>query len=309
MKRSWQKVAWGLVIVSCVVASSYATPSTPQLPARQPWWTNLFSRPTRPFSHYVTRDVLGDLAWLPLKPRYVAAHDDYQEQSPYIPLEARDDYSAGTKRRYDPARCFRSFGLAYLKQLHINDSLEVIPTDFADGSAAYKKSMLALAKKIGPALKNHETAPVYLQWISRSIGYGVFAKKKIPQGFIGEYTGLIVPATKDLSTNRFIFTFPGICRNKATKQTVECFIDAGRSGNYTRFVNHSNHPNVTVQYALIPEDPSDPAPQRGYYHVIYSANRTINADEELTVHYGKAYWESVGHAPQKLTPKKKEKRG
>ena len=57
-------------------------------------------------------------------------------------------------------------------------------------------------------------------------------------------------------------------------------IDAGAMGNHTRFINHSCEENCRTVYALI----------NGIPRNFIISKRTIKADEQLSIWYGKGYF-------------------
>jgi SET domain-containing protein len=57
-------------------------------------------------------------------------------------------------------------------------------------------------------------------------------------------------------------------------------IDAEEKGNFTRFINHSDEPNLTSRWIVVD----------GIYHVILFANQLIPKGTQLTYDYGPNYW-------------------
>lgn len=114
-------------------------------------------------------------------------------------------------------------------------------------------------------------------WLNASIGYGVFATQNIPAwSFVGEYTG-ILRRRKILfsSINDYCFRYP------VTIWPFKYFtIDSEKHGNFTRFINHSDQPNVESLGVFCD----------GLYRVIVRTTRTISQGEELCYHYGPLYW-------------------
>lgn len=114
-------------------------------------------------------------------------------------------------------------------------------------------------------------------WIHPRVGYGVFARRDFPAwAFIGEYVGAVrsLPLVNPL-INDYCFRYPlpmWSCKRFT--------IDSEQQGNFTRFLNHSDTPNVESIGVLC----------NGVYHVILRTTRIVKAGEELCYHYGDLYW-------------------
>ena len=81
-------------------------------------------------------------------------------------------------------------------------------------------------------------------------------------------------------------------------------IDALKKGNFTRFINHSEKPNVIAHLVRIPSNSHgvDPSPME----IVYYAKRTIFPGEQLLVCYEdgeKSYWGSLDVKPFPMTAK------
>lgn len=128
-----------------------------------------------------------------------------------------------------------------------------------------------------------------LPWHSRIPGHGVFLQERTPAGarmpsitrgqLVGEYVGELVPCDRPGADyageagGRYIFDGP--FRN--------WFVDGGKWGNASRFINHHCRPNLKAVPVLV-----------GGRHVIsFRALRAIRAGDELTVHYGQSYFTEV----------------
>ena len=82
------------------------------------------------------------------------------------------------------------------------------------------------------------------------------------------------------------------------KRLYALMVDALKKGNFTRFINHSEKPNVIAHIHSVPKNSYglDPTP----VEVIYFAKKTIRPGEQLLVSYEdeeKSYW-----APAKIKP-------
>jgi len=117
---------------------------------------------------------------------------------------------------------------------------------------------------------------IYIRHISSSIGYGVFASRDLGAlTYIGEYTGLVTRRqTKKTRFNDYVFGY------MTGPKESPFIIDAYKKGNFTRFINHSDEPNLNSRWVIC----------KGVTRIILFANRLIKKDEQLTYDYGKYYW-------------------
>ncbi|HSX11480.1 MAG TPA: SET domain-containing protein-lysine N-methyltransferase [Chlamydiales bacterium] len=81
-------------------------------------------------------------------------------------------------------------------------------------------------------------------------------------------------------------------------------LDADKKGNFTRFINHSDKPNVEAQFLRIPTNSVGlrPAP----FEIIYVAKKAIQPGEQLLICYDdedKCYWGALKIKPFPMTPK------
>ncbi len=133
-------------------------------------------------------------------------------------------------------------------------------------------------------LINKRTAPVYIQYVNKKCGYGVFAAQDIAAGeLIGEYTGIVRPRnfSQKISDYDYAWGFPPPTR---------FVIDAKDAGNFTRFINHSDNNNVDMIY--VPID--------GFWHLAYVAKKDIPKDKQLLADYQAPYWKGRCCKPQPL---------
>lgn len=116
-----------------------------------------------------------------------------------------------------------------------------------------------------------------IRFIDSVIGFGLFAEKPLYEGgFIGEYAGIVTKAeSKAKRDTTYLLHYP--TRFFSLNMRV---IDARFVSNLTRFINHSNSPNLRPEFLL----------DRGLLHIALFANQPLLAGEELTVDYGKDYW-------------------
>ncbi len=81
-------------------------------------------------------------------------------------------------------------------------------------------------------------------------------------------------------------------------------VDAAKKGNFTRFINHSDKPNVEAHFLKIPSNSFGLTPVP--LEIIYIARKTIRPGEQLLVSYEgeeKSYWGAMGIKPTPITPR------
>ena len=118
----------------------------------------------------------------------------------------------------------------------------------------------------------------YIRWINPYLGYGVFAAQDIPAlCYIGEYIGVIRKRRfRKYRFNDYVFGYV------AADRDVPYIIDAKEEGNFSRFINHGDEPNLTSRWVV----------KEGLTHIILFANTLILKDRQLTYDYGPHYWRS-----------------
>ncbi len=173
------------------------------------------------------------------------------------------------------------FGVRYL------DSLE-----FADWRVeSYLRKKCAAARKQGRIeeltiwlgnLHKREIAEgadvdVLIQWIDDQMGYGLFTNRSLPAWhYVGEYTGLLRKrGLLKRDVNDYCFQYP-----REWMATKAFTIDSEDQGNYTRFINHSDTPNLESRSFF----------HDGVFHIAFRTLKVIEAGSELTYDYGDAYW-------------------
>ncbi|KAI9359923.1 hypothetical protein DFJ73DRAFT_773855 [Zopfochytrium polystomum] len=122
-----------------------------------------------------------------------------------------------------------------------------------------------------------------VRWVSKEIGYGVFAKMHVAKGSIVGVFGSVITNSDN---SDYMWTYPSEILD-ADGNVISLGFDAQYRGNFLRFVNHADGPNTEVVYV----------PYDGIWQIVYMAVRLIEAGEELTVDYGSNYWE---HRPGML---------
>lgn len=124
---------------------------------------------------------------------------------------------------------------------------------------------------------------VSIRWIDDILGYGIFAEEDIPAGaFLGEYTGIIRKRRRRHDRKNdycFEYTIGDWVYNPF-------IIDAQEQGNFTRFINHSQEPNVE----------SLSVHANNIMHIIFVAAEPIKSGKQLRYHYGDTFWKKRRHA-------------
>lgn len=123
--------------------------------------------------------------------------------------------------------------------------------------------------------------PVQIRYINSEIGFGVFALKTISScAFVGEYSGIIRQKTpKQLKEKKHAL------RYIIWEGRRNYCIDAEEKGNFTRFINHSAKPNLSLISVY----------WRGVPRMIFIALKEIREGSQLTFDYGPLFWR---HNPQ-----------
>lgn len=120
-------------------------------------------------------------------------------------------------------------------------------------------------------------ADVAIQWIDATLGYGLFALQDMPANtYIGEFTGLVRRLSRrNPDHNEYCFHYP--TRFWSWNYTV---VDALAHGNETRFINHSDTPNLQPICLY----------ERNMLHIVFITKELIQAGNQLTYDYGKDFW-------------------
>lgn len=134
-----------------------------------------------------------------------------------------------------------------------------------------------LGVRFHPYLLEPKLLPVSIRWIDEEYGYGVFAERDIPShAYIGEYTGFVRKRKRRADRSNdycFEYTIGDWLRNPF-------IIDAQKAGNFTRFMNHSDDPNIETLSVYAKE----------MMHIIFLALKPIAKGEQLCYHYGDYFW-------------------
>lgn len=140
-----------------------------------------------------------------------------------------------------------------------------------------------LYKKYGDCIRNREIASVYIG-NTDSKGCGLFALKDIREGtFVGIYTGSIKEQQEMIAYDEsgfdtdYAWDYPDEIDGHPLLE-----VDAKYYGNEMRFSNHDRNPNLRVEHTIVDN----------LWYIFFVADRDIKKDEEMTISYGEAYWDT-----------------
>lgn len=127
--------------------------------------------------------------------------------------------------------------------------------------------------------------PVSIRFIDEEVGFGVFTESRIPScGFVGEYTGVVQERKRKHLKDKYYcvrYTVWEMGRRNFV-------IDAEEKGNFTRFINHSAKPNLSLQSVY----------WRGLPRMIFVALKEIPEGSQLTFDYGTFFWKECHQTPK-----------
>ncbi len=155
-----------------------------------------------------------------------------------------------------------------------------------------------LTEKYGQLIRDAYVAPMHIKWVNKMVSYGVFAETAIKRGdMIIEYTGLLTRDSID-NENPYIWDYPTIRfehqPGKTRRKKIVYCVDAYKSGNYARFINHTHRKFQNVGIQMIAVD--------GFWHVVYIALKDIAKGQQFLTYYGMQYWRDRQIIPQPLMP-------
>lgn len=126
---------------------------------------------------------------------------------------------------------------------------------------------------------------ISIRFLDPEVGCGVFAMQRIPScSFVGEYTGIVRERKSNYVKHKtYCVRFEGweLGRKKF-------IIDAEKGGNFTRFINHSANPNLSLQSVY----------WRGMPRMIFIALKEIPEGTQLTFDYGTCFWKNCQKTPR-----------
>ena len=154
------------------------------------------------------------------------------------------------------------------------------------------------------------------------MGFGIFlhpkAKPLLKGEMIGPYSGELSLVPSNVP-DESLYAFEPLSEIRLTKEEHALFggkrkyhpkryyslnVDALHKGNFTRFINHSEQPNVIAELVKIPRNDYGITPSP--IEVFYFAKKMIRPGEQLLVCYegeDKSYWSTLGIKPVPVTPR------
>ncbi len=228
-------------------------------------------------------DCVNSYGYTPLEWAYLLGNKKAAAfLDPRTPKNLKIDLGEGIKK-IAPSEFYHFFETHYYPHLQF-DSLPSLQKKLNEAPIwiAYTPVGYTLrrdGKKYRQEIGSGYVADTIIRWIDEDIGYGLFAGKDLLEGeYIAAYTGKvreIDPIHKDI--NSYCFHYP--TRWLAKNYTV---IDSLQQGNETRFINHSNQPNLETRWIY----------DRGLMHLCFFAVKFIPKGTQLTFNYGKDFWKS-----------------
>ncbi len=186
---------------------------------------------------------------------------------------------------------------------------------------ANQKQMKELKQACVEIEKNGLPQNLVCKKLPNKLGYGIFlhpTAKPIPKGrIIGSYSGLVTLFPQS-NPGDSVYSFAPIYDIRLTKVQQKLFdpqrsyhprrlysldIDAEKAGNFIRFINHSDKPNLVAYLFKIPKNPFGLLPSP--IEVIYLSNKTIRPGEQLLISYegdDGTYWKYLKIRPEPITP-------
>lgn len=133
-----------------------------------------------------------------------------------------------------------------------------------------------LGNYYGQSIESAQAVNVSLSWIYEIGGYGVFANQFIPKkSYIGQYLGVVRRRSFfSRLDNLYCLSYP------ISNGFIHYVIDAEKKGNFTRYINHSQNPNVEIASLFY----------RGMLYMILYAVADIPEGQQLLCDYGEEYW-------------------
>jgi uncharacterized protein len=126
-------------------------------------------------------------------------------------------------------------------------------------------------------IRSAHTPPLTIDWIDGTLGFGLFTTSPLhDEAFIGLYAGEVRRRPLfTLRDTRYSFRYPTL-----SYLGPHYLIDALIAGNHTRFINHSDRPNVEASSAYCD----------GLLHIVLRTIRPVPAGSQLLMDYGPIYW-------------------
>lgn len=186
---------------------------------------------------------------------------------------------------------------------------------------ASKTQMLSIAEVSRRILSEGLPSRFALKKLPKKLGFGIFLKldaKPIARGeVIAPYTGeVLLCSQNEEGQSDYIFALAAdLTLTKLEQQVLDpkhkyhprrlyaIDVDAEKMGNFTRFINHSDEPNVEADLLRVPKN--DLGLEPSFFEMIYFAKKTIHPGEQLLVCYegdDNSYWGASGIEPFPMHP-------
>ncbi len=208
-----------------------------------------------------------------------------------------------------------------LQRQEINKSLLLfcsnkIKKNKIDVPRASKKVVEGMPAVLKGIRKNGLPNYLLIKKLKGKLGYGIFlhpkAKPILKGAPIAPYSGKVILFPQNLDDDSdYAFTLISDLRLTREEQSkwdparryhprrlYSVDLDAHKKGNFTRFINHSEKPNIEAQFVQIPPNTVGLLPVP--FELIYVAKKTIHPGEQLLVCYegeDKSYWGKIKPSP------------
>ena len=186
----------------------------------------------------------------------------------------------GIREEMPAAEFERLAGAAYIPQLDFVDS-STLATIAKKTGKLYRKGELTREQLwLGSYFRKEILSPpvpdVVLRYIDPVLGWGVFAARDLKKmTFIAEYSGRLRKRLRSDKKNAYCFEYVS-AQGVRTPYTI----DALDQGGISRYINHSETPNLLSALATIDF----------VSHIVLIANEPIPKGAQLCYDYGPDYW-------------------
>lgn len=209
-----------------------------------------------------------------------------------------------------------------IDKLLFNFCFNRIKRDKIDVPLANKKIVQGIPAILKEIRKKGLPSYLLIKKLKGKLGYGVFLHpeaKPIPRGApIAPYSGKVILSPQNMG-NDSDYAFGLISdllltreeqrkwdptRSYRPRRLYSVDLDAHKKGNFTRFINHSETPNIEAKFVRIPRNSEGLSPSS--FEIIYVAKKTIRPGEQLLVCYegeDKTYWGVLKIKPFPMTPR------
>lgn len=204
-------------------------------------------------------------------------------QNQYIDYVGRDQQ----KKRFSLKEFGDELSFSYLNHLVFDDPNYLYKSAYKVRkmmkSPSLSKEARWLEAYYGEECDQYRESHICLKYIHPLIGHGVFAQQDISAySLVGEYTGTVRKRqSRRDRDNSYIFSYVNCGKH------TPYIIDAEKNGNFTRFINHSEKPNLYSKWIM----------KDSICHIVLIANQPISKGSQLTYDYGPQYWK---HRPKPI---------